>query len=105
MNASRDVTERHLIGAIILMGFVPGNVKVQPKHFGDERHARIWQEILKRQRFDAVLLAGWLEAAGFDGPFALIGSMLDDVPLVEYIDDYAKRVIDCWVDAKLEGAA
>jgi replicative DNA helicase len=104
MSGGRFLAERHLIGALILMGFVPDNIKrrVKVAHFGDERHAAIYGEILKHERFDAVLLAGWLEQNGVEGPFALIGSMLDDVPLVDLMDTYAKRVVELSIVERAE---
>lgn len=106
MDELRLTTERALIGATILAGTVPEYAfNVKPSHFSTPTHAAIWKIMLEHERFDAVLLAGWLADQGGlkpSGAFTLLGSMLDDVPAIDLLDFYADRVIEGAIRAAVE---
>lgn len=102
----RALTEQHLLGAVILQGNVPNNIRfVKPSDFSTPVSAKAWEVMLEHDRFDAVLVAGWLEEASVPVSFSiftLVGSWLDDVPQVDLIETYAQRVKELAVVAKIE---
>lgn len=109
------MAERCCLGALLIdSGLMAATAKVNLRvsHFGGTPHQTIFHAMLEREargsRFDLVVIAADLEAAGklaAAGGVAYLASLLDRVPDVESVEEYARCVIDGSVARRMAALA
>lgn len=98
------LAERCCLGALLIDSALiasTAKVNLRVSHFGSEAHQTIFHAMLERDvrhsRFDLVIISNDLEATGRlakAGGVAYLASLLDRVPDVESIEEYARCVVD-----------